>query len=219
MTSLTLRIITLSETLVGTGEGWGSTIDSDVVFDIYGLPFIPSKRIKGCLRESALEVAEMFGKGGITPDWQDKVDLLFGRPGNRISAPLRFGNLYLKDYEKEREWFEWAIQEYPSLISRDMVLSAFTNIRQQTTIDKTGVAKRNSLRTARVLKRGLTFSGVIEADDATVDGDALLLGALNLRYIGTKRNRGFGHIKCEILDSTGKDLGNAILGKFEKVED
>ena len=35
-------------------------VDMDVVYDENGLPYIPAKRIKGCIREAALEMME-FG--------------------------------------------------------------------------------------------------------------------------------------------------------------
>ena len=42
-----------------SGQGDVNT-DSTVVHDCYGIPFIPAKRVRGVLYESALEVAEMM---------------------------------------------------------------------------------------------------------------------------------------------------------------
>ena len=50
----------LSDLCVSTGESYNSYIDTDVVYDDYGMPYIPGKRIKGCIREAALELVE-FG--------------------------------------------------------------------------------------------------------------------------------------------------------------
>lgn len=217
MRELTLKITTLSEVLVGSGEGWGATIDSDIVFDEYGLPCIPAKRIKGVLRESAIEVAEMFEKSKIDTNWQEKVEMVFGKRGEIDSSPVCFDNLYLEEleeHEKNRKWLQWAMmEEYPSLISRDMILKTFTNIRQQTAINKDGIADDNSLRTIRVLKRNILFSGAIQVEDG-FELDPLCLAVSNLRYIGTNRNRGFGHIHCELCDNK-QDLISPCLDRLE----
>jgi len=55
-----IKIDLLSYTLTGSGEGAG-IIDSDVVLDDFGFPYIPSRRIKGVLRESAQEVCDILG--------------------------------------------------------------------------------------------------------------------------------------------------------------
>ena len=92
MSELDLNIELLSDTLVGSGEGWGVTIDSDIVFDKYGLPYIPAKRIKGCLRESALEVLEMFEQAKIDFASEEEFDTLFGKVGQAESGVLSFSN-------------------------------------------------------------------------------------------------------------------------------
>ena len=40
-----VQIQLLSDTLIGTAEGYGTVIDKDSVFDEVGLPIIPGKRI------------------------------------------------------------------------------------------------------------------------------------------------------------------------------
>lgn len=47
MAVFTFNLELLSDTLIGSGEGWGATIDTDVVFDDFGLPYIPARRVKG----------------------------------------------------------------------------------------------------------------------------------------------------------------------------
>ncbi len=216
MRELTLKIKTCSEVLVGSGQGWGATIDSDIVFDEYGLPCIPAKRIKGVLRESAVEVSEMFEKSGIDPDFEKKVESLFGKRGEKDSSPVYFNNLYLEEYAANKKWLQWGMQEYSSLISRDMILNTFTNIRQQTAIDNDGIAEKNSLRTIRVIKRNIMFLGTIQIEEGIVV-DPLCLAASNLRYIGTNRNRGFGHIRCE-LSENGQEIARNCLNELEAKE-
>src|SRR5450759_1800908 len=111
MPRIDLNIELLSDTLVGSGEGWGATIDSDIVFDKYGLPYIPAKRIKGCLRESAVEVLEMFEKAKIRFVSQKEIDSLFGRVGQTVSGELSVSNAYIEDYTSNKQWVEWLENE------------------------------------------------------------------------------------------------------------
>ena len=60
MLNYQIKIILKSDTLIGSGEGFGSIIDTDVVFDDLGIPYIPAKRVKGIMLESAEELNEMF---------------------------------------------------------------------------------------------------------------------------------------------------------------
>ena len=47
-------IITLkSDLCVGSGYSYAGIIDSDICYDALGLPYIPARRLKGCLREAA----------------------------------------------------------------------------------------------------------------------------------------------------------------------
>lgn len=54
---ITIRL--LSDLSTTAGETYNSLVDTDVVYDKYGIPYIPAKRIKGCIREAALEMCEM----------------------------------------------------------------------------------------------------------------------------------------------------------------
>ncbi|TFH46628.1 MAG: hypothetical protein E4G94_02000 [ANME-2 cluster archaeon] len=221
MVRLNLRLELLSDTLIGSGEGWGANIDSDVVFDGFGLPFIPARRIKGSLRESALEIIEMFENSGINSASRQDIDRLFGKSGKDRPGGISFSNCYLDDYLSNREWIEWLMKMYPEYFSKEIILHTFTLIRQQTAIDDGGTAKEHSLRTFRVLKKGLVFFGNMETSN-TIEPDQLGLlsfAARNLRYLGTNRNRGFGYIGCTVLDEKGvmdgeylNNLENSIKG-------
>lgn len=207
MTELTLRIELKSEALIGTGEGWGATIDSDLVFDDVGLPYIPAKRIKGCLRESALEVAEMCELSKLDVKMTGRVNDLFGDVGNIRSAPLEFSNCYLKDYILSKKWLEWANDAQKKVLSKEIIVNTFTSIRQHTAIDNYGIAKEHSLRTYRVLKKGNVFFGKICFNNIDESLFKFLVYSIkNMRYLGTNRNRGLGSIRCELLDSENNNL-------------
>ena len=54
-----ITIKLLSDLCTCSGETYNSVVDMDVVYDENGIPYIPAKRIKGCIREAALEMKEM----------------------------------------------------------------------------------------------------------------------------------------------------------------
>lgn len=210
MKQLKLKIELKSSCLVGSAEGFGAVIDADVVFDELGIPYVPSKRIKGCLRDSATEVCEMFDSAGIKPFDLKKdasnhyaiVNQLFGTPGSPKPAPLFISNLTVKDYDELKQWLAYCVVEHPNIINSEAIRKYYTELRQQTAIDiEKGVAKKHSLRTIRVLKKGEIFEGTVLVDS---DNESFLMllsfACLNLKRFGTRRNRGFGEIKCSLLD-------------------
>lgn len=218
MNEFTLKIELISDALIGKGEGWGATIDSDIVFDDSGLPYIPARRVKGCLRESALEVSEMFDRSEMEKKMYGVIKGLFGESGGINSGPLEIYNLYIEDYSKNREWLDWFRSKYKkeNLFSKEQILKTFTSIKQHTAIEKDGIAKETSLRTFRVLNKCNVFSGHIrvlsEIDQSSMQ--LLAFSVRNLRYLGTNRNRGLGQIKCKLLDIEGKDIGDEYLKKL-----
>ncbi|MBU1100086.1 MAG: hypothetical protein KKA84_06750 [Bacteroidetes bacterium] len=204
-----------SNTLIGSGEGFGAIIDSDIVFDDSGIPFIPSKRIKGCLRSSAKEVIEMLQEANVSYFSNSNIVTdIFGIPGMAESAPVYFSNLFVSDYETNKQWLEYLRQNYPNVISKDTIVEEFTSLRRQTTIED-GVAKAHSLRTIRVLKKDFEFEGNIQIENNDPEFKTLLvLACANLKHIGTKRTRGLGEVKCEL---NGPML-NSILDSIKKFQ-
>lgn len=142
-----ISIKLLSDLCCYSGEVYNTTVDTDVVYDDYGLPYIPAKRLKGCIREAALELYEM----GLLPHY----NAIFGKEGSDASA-FTISNAKLKDYEKIVNGLnQFKDADY---VNQQKVLSLYTYLRTQTAVDtNTGTAIENSLRTLRVLKKGLIF--------------------------------------------------------------
>ncbi|GAG58712.1 unnamed protein product, partial [marine sediment metagenome] len=163
-------------------------------------------RIKGLLKESALEVLEMLGI-----DDSFLIDSLFGASGF-IKGKLKIPNFYISNYLIISKTIESLIDKnkgYQILLSNNNLIKYFTEIRQQTAIDEKGIAKEHSLRTYRVLKPGIFFECEVEDKDLSEREKALFYNsALNLRRIGTRRNRGFGKVKCKTDYQI--DVNNAI---------
>ena len=169
---------------------YNSLLDTDVCYDTSGIPYIPAKRIRGCLRECALELV----------DWGADINVsaLFGEKGHAESAALvRIGNAYLYGYEELRN----LVVEYKNnvVMHPQNVLSSFTYTRTQTSIDReTGVSKDNSLRTMRVIDKGLRFVADVEVDEDQYSN--LAECCIALRHMGIARTRGFGEVKVRLTD-------------------
>jgi CRISPR-associated protein Csx10 len=211
MEELKIKIELMSDTLIGSGSGCGSTVDTDIIYDELGLPYIPAKRLKGLLKDSAIAVVEMLEKSRIITPVENK-DLLkniFGNPGQNNPSGVYFSNLHIEEYEKNREF----LASMQKTITPDLILNSVTRLRQQTAIDpSTGTAEDHSLRTVRVINKGLLFTGSIQSEKLTdAEAELLILAGSNLKRIGTKRNRGFGEIKCTIVPSEFRKLNYDIV--------
>ncbi len=213
MATYKLKLELCSPTLVGSGEGFGALIDTDIVFDDVGIPYIPAKRIKGCLRDAALDVQDMCTLAEIQ-DVCIEIEKTFGKTGDEKAAPVYFSNLTIapyQEYQQTREWLTYALEsgKYHTVLSPSQIVKTFTELRQQTRIHEDGTADDGSLRTSRVIKKGICFYGEITVEDDDSNKrieQTLLLACSNFRAFGTKRNRGFGEVRCLLCDEQGKDM-------------
>lgn len=194
MKILTLEILTKSPLHLGDGKA-DVVIDAELARDRYGIPYVPAKRLKGMLYESAIEMAEISDEEWFTIE---DVEKAFGHSSVE-SAKFIINNLHIPNYEQSIDGWEYLQNKYSSVFNDVSVLEAYTDIRYQTSIDEDGLTKDGSLRNIRVVNAGETFSGeiVILEDDETVE-NILQYAVKNLRYIGVKRNRGFGHVECKM---------------------
>lgn len=194
-----------------SGQGDVNT-DSTIVHDRYGIPFIPAKRVRGVLYESALEVAEMMKAAGMGAFTIDDVKGLFNRlEGVEDNPRMSISNLNIADYDVVATELAALEAQYPAVFTKERVLEEYTSMRYYTSIDKeTGSTVEGTLHNSRVLNRGLTFIGKIDVVDMTdTEGFILSCAVRNLTGIGGKRNRGFGQVECTIDD---KAFDLEILG-------
>lgn len=192
-----LKIETLSPLHLGGGKA-DVIIDAEIVHDEYGMPYFPAKRLKGLLYESALEMAEISGEAWFTIA---QLKALFGQ-GEDAEAGFVLENLYLPEYEELRSGWKYLSEKYQGLFTHKDVLETYTELRYQTKIDKkTGTADDGSLHNMRLVDAGTTFVGNVKlfVDDA-VNEKILELAVKNLRFVGAKRNRGCGNVRCSIQE-------------------
>lgn len=175
-----------SDLCVSDGENFGSVIDTDISYDIYGLPVINGKVLKGCLRKISEELEDIrLLQGGFT-------EKLFGSAGNQFSSPLTVQNAHPTNYGD----MITDIQNHSDLCREKEIRECYTYTRGQTSIDKQkGTAQQGTLRNIRVLHRGYTF--ICEYTIREPEYEQGFLQCIKaLRYIGLNRTRGLGEVKC-----------------------
>ena len=160
----------------------------DVIYDEYGIPYIPAKRIKGCIREAALEMQEL---GVISAEEYHR---LFGREGNQKST-FWLSNAYIKDYKQIlSDLQKFQVKE---IVTPQNVLEQYTSMRTQTAVNfESGVADKTSLRTMRVVNKGLVFDAecAVQEEDKKNFRNAVSL----VKHMGVSRTRGLGLISMAL---------------------
>ena len=181
-TILEYKITLLSDMCCGSGTGNGSDVDVVASFDRYGLPRIPGKRLRGLLREKAFEICSN----------RDDIISLFGDSG--ITSRLIVDNADIEDADIIRADLDG--------YSPNEIKRAFAGKRTNTAIElETGVAKKGSLRTIEVVKKGsCAFICPVKIIDCTPKDTEIIKNAFKvLRSIGMDKHRGLGEIACEII--------------------
>lgn len=215
MAGLDVTIKILSPIHLGSGQA-NVNVDAEIVHDALGLPYFPAKRFKGLLYESAIEVLEMFRLSGLDTQNLSDAETIFHRQ-SVSKVQLIVPNFFIRPLAEYEELYkEWNFLEahYPKIFTAKDVLNSFTSLRYQIKIDKdTGTTERGSLRNLRVLDAGTEFFGRItvrHADEKILN--LLALAIQNLTAAGTKRNRGFGRLKC----TATFDDGSTAQSRTEK---
>ena len=90
-----IRITLRSDLCAGNGESRGNAVDTDIVLTADGLPRIPARRLKGCLRAAAEELAAL---GDETAAYTAE---LFGDKAGR-QGPATGGRIYRLAEAKSR---------------------------------------------------------------------------------------------------------------------
>ena len=207
-----IRIELRSNLCASSGDGYASTIDTDIVVDQYGIPYIPARRLKGCLRDAAVY---LYGEDS------DIINKIFGISGNSHSGALKVENAKIEEYDS---FSKMCIENG---LSANRVTELFTDTFASTAVESSGAAKENSLRFMRFVSKSkawepdenLVFCADIEIDNAYADDLIRICKAL--RHIGFKRNRGFGNVKCSLVNKNSNtksfDIPTEIIDDNEYV--
>ena len=212
-------IITLkSDLCAGSGYSCAGIVDSDLCYDIYGIPYIPAKRLKGCLREAA-------GLIGLT---EEETGRIFGKAGQQKAQGVFLGNAYIEGYEELYRELKEAGPVARNYMTPQNVLDQFTMIKAQTKIMENGVAKDNSLRYTRTIdhyspldrERELRFIANVSCTELDAEASENFKNTVKaLRNIGLNRNRGLGSVTCELSDPKTADRIRIDFSQVKEDED
>lgn len=194
-------VITLkSDLCMGSGYSYAGIVDNDTSYDEYGLPYIPAKRLKGCIRETIETMLYRIYSA-------EEVEKVFGKKGSNCGAVLKIDNAYIKGSDKIRVF----LSQNPQFGSQD-ILSRYTRINGQTRMND-GVAEKGSLRYIRVVDHYSPTADeelVFEADFScdSDDWEMIEKGAEATRHIGLKRNRGLGNVRIKVEKRNEEYISN-----------
>jgi hypothetical protein len=189
-----LLIELLSDTTFASGQGTPGTVDVEVEHDAYGLPMLGGKGVRGLLRESWLSMQTHF------PELLAAGQRVFGPHADlRETAILRVGDAVIE--ETARSYLIAAIEREHHPLAPESILAALTAIRSQTSEERTtGAPARTTLRSTRVLVRGLQLVAPLFwlVRPEPTDIQCLALSVLAAKHAGLGRNRGRGHVRVTI---------------------
>lgn len=213
MNKYRIEVKFLTEAIFGSGYSLPGSVDLEIVHDEYGFPFMKARTFKGNFREAMEDIVKLIS----IKEYEDLMENLLGRENDGLNQwkTIKFSDCMLSEnirnilaYKvKNRELTEAEIKE------------ALTDIRSFTSIDDDGSYKEGSLRTVRVVKKGLVFYVNLYVYRDLLDEELGLIAATckYLRHIGSMRTRGKGEVKCSLLvleDGVYRNKTDVYMNKF-----
>jgi CRISPR/Cas system CSM-associated protein Csm3 (group 7 of RAMP superfamily) len=220
METYLLRITLKSDATFGRGDGVPGLVDAEIEHDVYGLPYLRGKTLKGLLVEECTNILYALHTQPTTveTEFYESAARLFGQPGSRADEPtaLRVGDARLP--EALHRVIQTEVEQ--GRLKPAEVLEALTDIRYQTAVDETGKPETGSLRATRVILRETVFEAELslaplDSNTPISDRDRGLLAACvkALRRAGVNRNRGAGRLSATLWQN-GADRTGSLFAHF-----
>ena len=201
----------MSDLCAGNGESVGSGIDSDICTDNYGFPFIPGRRLLGCLRDTAVELQRYDFKDAT----DESINRIFGDPngqegklclGNAMLPDIESMHVYIASLKNEENKRDYLIRQS----TEEKIIRLYSSVRGQTGIGEDGKANAGSMRFIRVLnqydpltRKPLEFRCSANISElSSAETDLLENTCKALRHIGLNRNRGLGNVSVKLEKET-----------------
>lgn len=172
---------------MSSGLSAGAKLDSSVVKDSDGLPYVPGKTIKGLAREMAEEFGCDFVNKCFGGSSDEKNDKCYDEKKKNISGECYFSNATLKTSVKNQ------------IVTYRLQNNLYDEIAS-TQIGSDGIAVDNSLREIEVVVP-LSLHGEI-ADVPNNHKTSMSKSLKMIKRMGLNRNRGLG--RCEIAVEVSK---------------
>lgn len=183
----------------GSGRGAGRYLDSVVVTDTKGLPYLPGRQLRGILRDALASLQEW---GHVTPG---TVERIFGAEAPEQEDGLRHrksepGTVAIGNARMQAQTYQWLAQVENADLRRHLFMDVFS-----TAIDpQSGVAADASLRGMQVCVPMDLFAPIsLEAASEQwfeADWAALTLAARAIRHVGAHRSRGYGRASVRLSE-------------------
>lgn len=207
-----LKIRLRSDLCVGSGESFGNVIDSDICADASGLPYIPARRIKGCLRQAAMDL-QAYSSKAAAKEYAERTERLFGEAYSD-GGLLCIQDAYMDGAAEMRNWLQTSVPDALKTAAQPKnVLNLFSYVRGQTKM-KDGIKVDNTLRFTRVMNHynalepgkecELSAPLFLESDDPD-DWEFLELCCKAFRHMGSNRNRGLGNVTVTLDKRQNKE--------------
>ncbi len=194
MNNYTLEIELQSDSAFGNGSGVSALVNSEIQHDENGLPTLSGRAIKGLLVNECSQI--LFALPAATRSRWEKAALnLFGQRGEMLDDTA---GVFIADATMPPDLVS-AIHADTSL-SRQNVLDSLTAIRHQTAMNEYGAPEDDTLRSMRVLIKGLTLYAPLSFTSTLgIDEKALLAACvMSLRRAGLNRTRGKGRLAVKV---------------------
>lgn len=181
-----------SDTIFGNGMSMPGGEDICIQTDSRGFPFLKGSTLKGIFREELINY--LYWIKMPQDEAFDTVRNLMGESGSddTLCRKLVFSDLTLHPEVIE------GIEGEEGIASQE-ITEMFTYLRTFTELEN-GIAKGESLRTARCIKKGLNFYGTCTCskEDEKMVKEVLTL----IKWAGSMRSRGFGKVRVR-----GEEIG------------
>lgn len=229
MVEYKVEIELLSDATFGDGSSKAFVVNSDVLTDKDGFPYMRAKTFKGNLQKSMSEIGigdkelleSLFGSAGIN-DFDEKK-----------KSKLQFSDLVIaSDIKTKKDYIDSQLshifidnsQEPNEEEKKKVVIDCFTDIKHSVKLED-GIAKDKSLRSERVILKGSKFETSIYTKSKLSDVEKEILsdGLKSLKNIGLKKYRGRGLLRarlisCEDLEHTSNSR-DLLLSKLSSSSD
>lgn len=246
MANYEITLELLSDACFGAGVSQNGLVNNEVLLDSDGYPYLLGKTFKGVLRESIDNIMYL----ALSENEDEKIDRWFGKKnagethigGISKKTNDNQGELYISNFELTYDIkipLENIIDRYTNLIKLDksipknkrkpyiklyrenVALCSIMGLESSTRISDKGTAKDGSLRTMRVLKKGIKFKAQLNVkEELSKDDEELLKQCLNsITSIGINKTRGKGRVKVSLEKSTKVSLTEFTATKQENEAD
>ena len=181
----TIQMELRSDTVFGSGFSIPGGADLSSRCDALGYPSVSGATFKGLLRESLENLLAWSGQP------ETLAEELLGKGGwAGLESPRRVQLTGLTLVQPPED---------PERCYHDRTFTQLEN----------GVVKSRSLRMAHCVSRGLVFTGTLYCKDA--DADLLKEAVQGIRFVGTQRSRGLGHVRCTMEPAAAANVPTETL--------